>query len=168
MKNIAKEVRRRNLEYINSNLNNTEEICSAYYKDIKRSAGGMSRYFWAQFLPIFINLIIFMFIVFIFSFYVKSYLFLFGMSILSIYAAFKNYFGFEKKLLMKIIELNLKRDNYAYFDLLADNYLKRSVDQDLYDQILSRVNKEDLISISSSGIITNFEILKKFEEWDSF
>ena len=45
MKNIAKEVRRRNLEYINSNLNNTEEICSANNKDKKINAGGMSRYF---------------------------------------------------------------------------------------------------------------------------
>lgn len=162
--NIAKEIEKRNLQYVNANLNNVEEIHKAYIEDIKNCGSNMSRYFWAQFLPLLLNMILFVIIVCVFTFYVKSYIFLFGAAILSIYVAHKDHLGLEKYLLSKIIRLNLMKDDYAYLELLADYNLQKPVDEDIYDEILSVYKKEDLIKLSVNGKIRNISILKMRNE----
>jgi hypothetical protein len=158
--NIVKEIEKRNLQYVNANLNNVEEIHKAYMEDLKMNGANVSPYFWAQFLPLILNMMLFFVIVCIFVFYVKSYVFLFGMAILSIYIAHKDFLGLEKILLTKIIKLILMKDGYAYLELLSSYNLQKPVDDDIYDEILNTYNKDDLIKLSINGKIRNISVLQ--------
>lgn len=158
--NIVKEIEKRNLQYVNANLNNVEEIHKAYMEDLKMNGANVSPYFLAQFLPLILNMILFFVIVCLFVFYVKSYVFLFGMAILSIYIAHKDFLGLEKILLTKIIKLILMKDDYAYLELLSSYNLQKPVDDDIYDEILNTYDKDDLIKLSINGKIRNISVLQ--------
>lgn len=154
--NIGETVKKSTTQFVNDNLTNKDMIYRAYITDINDKSRSMPRYFWCQFMPMIISLVLMFIVITVNTEYFNGNIWLFAaMVILNLYAVAKDYFGLSKMMTYGVIHILTKIDEYSYYEVLLSHYFKQEVSNEVKEEILKRYSKEEVMKLTSNGIITN-------------